>query len=278
MIRHGEFDYDSSRGEGNFKTVLGTLIARRNIVSILVRRDLHVRYRRSVLGLVWSLLNPLLSSLVLWFVFVNIFNAKLANGVSFAPYVLAGVLFITFFSQGFLQAADSIASGVGILQKVYVKPEIFAVSSSISSAVNFSFGLFALIFVNLLVGDNFSLFIPLTIFVIISMMCLITGLGLMTAILFIKFDDSRNIVNILVQLLTYLTPVFYPKDILGKDVERVVSLNPLSSYLDIFRSVFTNTGVATTFDWLYMFGSAFGTLLLGIFIFNRHWHKTVVMM
>jgi ABC-type polysaccharide/polyol phosphate export permease len=278
VIRHGEFDYDSSRGEGNFKTVLGTLIARRNIVSILVRRDLHVRYRRSVLGLVWSLLNPLLSSLVLWFVFVNIFNAKLANGVSFAPYVLAGVLFITFFSQGFLQAADSIASGVGILQKVYVKPEIFAVSSSISSAVNFSFGLFALIFVNLLVGDNFSLFIPLTIFVIISMMCLITGLGLMTAILFIKFDDSRNIVNILVQLLTYLTPVFYPKDILGKDVERVVSLNPLSSYLDIFRSVFTNTGVATTFDWLYMFGSAFGTLLLGIFIFNRHWHKTVVMM
>jgi ABC-type polysaccharide/polyol phosphate export permease len=224
------------------------------------------------------LLNPLLSSLVLWFVFVNIFNAKLANGVSFAPYVLAGVLLITFFSQGFLQAADSIAGGVGILQKVYVKPEIFAVSSSISSAVNFIFGLFALVFVNLLVGDNFSPFIPLTIFVIISMMCFITGLGLMTAILFIKFDDSRNIVNILVQLLTYLTPVFYPKDILGKNVERVVSLNPLSSYLDIFRSVFTDTGVATTFDWLYMFGSAFGSLFLGIFIFNRYWHKTVVMM
>ena len=109
-------------------------------------------------------------------------------------------------------------------------------------------------------------------------MFFITGLGLMTAILFIKFDDSRNIVNILVQLLTYLTPVFYPKDILGKNVERVVSLNPLSSYLDIFRSVFTDTGVATTFDWLYMFGTAFGSLFLGIFIFNRYWHKTVVMM
>jgi ABC-type polysaccharide/polyol phosphate export permease len=227
---------------------------------------------------VWSLLNPLLSSLVLWFVFVNIFNAKLASGTSFAPYVLAGVLLISFFSQGFLQAADSIAGGVGILQKVYVKPEIFAISSSLSSAVNFVFGLFALVFVNLIVGDKFSPFIPMTIFVIISIICLITGLGLMTAILFIKFDDSRNIVNILVQLLTYLTPVFYPKDILGKNVERVVSLNPLSSYLDIFRSVFTDTGVATTFDWLYMFGTAFGSLFLGILIFNRHWHKTVVMM
>jgi ABC-type polysaccharide/polyol phosphate export permease len=231
------FDYDSSRRAGTFAGLFRAVLKRRDLIAIFVRRDLHVRYRRSVLGLVWSLLNPLLSSLVLWFVFVNIFNAKLANGVSFAPYVLAGVLLITFFSQGFLQAADSIAGGVGILQKVYVKPEIFAISSSISSAVNFIFGLFALVFVNLLVGDNFSPFIPMSVFVILSMMCLVTGLGLMTAILFIKFDDSRNIVNILVQLLTYLTPVFYPKDILGKNVEKVVSLNPLSSYLDIFRSV-----------------------------------------
>ena len=231
------FDYDSSRRAGIFGGLFRAVLNRRDLIAIVVRRDLHVRYRRSVLGLVWSLLNPLLSSLVLWFVFVNIFNAKLANGVSFAPYVLAGVLLITFFSQGFLQAADSIAGGVGILQKVYVKPEIFAISSSISSAVNFIFGLFALVFVNLLVGDNFSPFIPMSVFVILSMMCLVTGLGLMTAILFIKFDDSRNIVNILVQLLTYLTPVFYPKDILGKNVEKVVSLNPLSSYLDIFRSV-----------------------------------------
>lgn len=272
------FDYDSSRHAGIFGGFLRALLSRGDLITIFVRRDLHVRYRRSVLGLLWSLLNPLLSSLVLWFVFVNIFNAKLANGVSFAPYVLAGVLLITFFSQGFLQAADSIANNVGILQKVYVKPEIFAVSSSISSAVNFIFGLFALVFVNLLVGDKFSPFIPMTFFVIISMMCLITGLGLMTAILFIKFNDTRNIVNILVQLLTYLTPVFYPKDILGKSVEKFVSLNPLSSYLDIFRSVFTDTGLATKFDWLYMFGSAFGSLFLGIFIFNRFWSKTVVML
>jgi len=100
----------------------------------------------------------------------------------------------------------------------------------------------------------------------------------MTAILFIKYDDSRNIVNILLLLLNYLTPIFYPKDILGKQVERVVSLNPLTSYLDVFRYVFTGTGAATTFDWLYMCGTAAGSLFLGLFIFNRYWHKTVVMM
>lgn len=278
VVLSEEYDYDSSRRHANFLSLPRILIDRRDLITILVRRDLHVRYRRSVLGLVWSLLNPLLSSLVLWFVFVNIFNAKLSNGTSFAPYVLAGVLLVTFFSQGFLQAADSIAGGVGILQKVYIKPEIFAISSSLSSAVNFIFGLFALVFVNFLVGDSFSPFFLLTTLIIFSMMCLITGLGLMTAILFIKYDDSRNIVNIVVQLLTYLTPVFYPKDILGKNVEKIVSLNPLSSYLDIFRSEFTDTGVATTFDWMYMFGTALGSLFLGVFIFNRYWSKTVVMM
>jgi ABC-type polysaccharide/polyol phosphate export permease len=272
------FDYDSSQSVSELKSLFKALMLGRDLIFLLVKRDLNVRYRRSVLGMVWSLLNPLISSLVLWFVFVNIFNAKLANGVSFAPYVLAGVLLITFFSQGFLQAADSIAGGVGILQRVYIKPEIFAISSSLSSAVNFIFGLFALVIVNLLVGDHFSPFIPLTLLVIASMLCLITGLGLVTAIIFIKFNDSRNIVNILVQLLTYLTPVFYPKDILGRNVERVVSLNPLSSYLDIFRSVFTDTGIATSFDWLYMFGTAAGSLFFGISIFNRYWHKTVVMM
>jgi ABC-type polysaccharide/polyol phosphate export permease len=61
-------------------------------------------------------------------------------------------------------------------------------------------------------------------------------------------------------------------------VEKIVSLNPLSSYLDIFRSEFTDTGVATTFDWMYMFGTALGSLFLGVFIFNRYWSKTVVMM
>jgi ABC-2 type transport system permease protein len=273
-----EFDYDSSRKTRSLGGLYWTILNRRDLILLFVRRDLHVRYRRTVLGLLWSLINPLLSSLVLWFVFVNIFNAKLPDGTRFAPYVLAGVLLISFFSQGFLQAAESIASGIGILQKVYVKPEIFAVSSSISSAVNFCFGLFALAFVNVLVGGHFSLWLPMVLVVTISMMCLITGLGIMTAILFIKYDDSRNIVNILLLLLNYLTPIFYPKDILGKQVERIVSLNPLSSYLDIFRYVFTGTGAATTFDWLYMCGTAAGSLFLGLIIFNRYWHKTVVMM
>ena len=110
------------------------------------------------------------------------------------------------------------------------------------------------------------------------MLLLVTGFGLITAILYIRFDDTRNIIAIILSLMTYLTPVFYPKDILKPIVRNVVSLNPITSYLDVFRSVFASTGTATTFDWLYMLGSAVVVFLLGIRIFAKQWPKSVVMM
>ena len=270
--------YDSS-ARTNYISELSTYLwKQRDLIKLLVKRDISVRYKRSVLGLLWTMLNPLLTSLVLWFVFVTIFKPKLEDGTQFAPYVLAGVLIMTFFNQGFIGAAESISGGVGILQKVYVKPQVFAVAASVSNAINFLLGLFALVVVTLMVGDGISIFAPLTVLVILSMLGLTIGLALMTSILFIRFDDSKNIIAISLQLLYYLTPVFYPKDILDEKVRFIVSLNPLSSYLDIFRHVFANTGTATLLDWAYMFSSSTAALFIGLAVFKRYWAKSVVMM
>jgi ABC-2 type transport system permease protein len=270
--------YDSSGGTNYFKELKINLWDQRDLIVLLVKRDLSVRYKRSVLGLLWTMINPLLTSLVLWMVFVHIFKAKLADGSQFAPYVLAGVLLMTFFNQAFMQATESIASGMGIIQKVYVRPHAFAIASAISNSVNFILGLFALVVVTFMVGEGISLAAPLTVLVIFCMLSLTIGLSLMTAILFIRFDDSKNIIAIVLQLLFYLTPVFYPKDILNGPVELIVSINPLSSYLDIFRFVFASTGVATLFDWVYMFTSSIVVLVLGLIVFKRSWSKSVVMM
>jgi ABC-2 type transport system permease protein len=270
--------YDSSARTNYFKELTTNLWDQRDLIILLVKRDLSVRYKRSVLGLVWTMLNPLLTSLVLWAIFVFVFRSKLADGSQFAPYVLSGVLLMTFFSQGFMQATESIASGVGILQKVYVRPHVFAFASALSNSVNFILGLFALVVVTLLVGEGISLFAPLVVTVIICLLALTIGLSLLTAILFIRFDDSKNIIAIVLQLLFYLTPVFYPKDILSAPVRLIVSINPLSSYLDIFRFVFASTGKATLFDWVYMFTSSALILVIGLFVFKRSWAKSVVMM
>jgi len=270
--------YDSSARTNYFKELTTNLWGQRDLIILLVKRDLSVRYKRSVLGLLWTMLNPLFTSLVLWLIFVQVFRAKLADGSQFAPYVLAGVLLMTFFNQAFMQATESIASGVGILQKVYVRPYVFAFASAISNSVNFVLGLFALIVVTLLVGEGISIFAPLVVTVIICLLALTIGLSLLTAILFIRFDDSKNIIAIVLQLLYYLTPIFYPKDILSAPVRFIVSINPLSSYLDIFRFVFASTGKATLFDWLYMFSSSILILVIGLFVFKRSWAKSVVMM
>ena len=270
--------YDSSARTNYFKELTTNLWDQRDLITLLVKRDLTVRYKRSILGLLWTLINPLLTSLVLWMVFVQIFKAKLADGSQFAPYVLAGVLLMTFFNQAFMQATDSIATGMGILQKVYVRPHVFAFASAISNSINFILGLFALVFVTFLVDEGISLFAPLTVLVIVCMLGLTIGLSLMASILYIRFDDSKNIIAIVLQLLFYLTPVFYPKDILSAPIRLIVSINPLSSYLDIFRFVFADTGKATLFDWVYMFSSSTIVLLLGLIVFKKAWAKSVVMM
>ena len=270
--------YDSSTRTNYFKELTINLWDQRDLISLLVKRDLAVRYKRSILGLLWTLINPLITSLVLWMVFVHVFKAKLADGSQFAPFVLAGVLLMTFFNQAFIQATDSIASGMGILQKVYVRPHVFAFASAISNSVNFVLGLFALVVVTFLVGEGISIFAPLTIFVILCMLGFTIGLSLMTSILFIRFNDSKNIIAVVLQLLFYLTPVFYPKDILSAPIRLIVSMNPLSSYLEVFRFVFASTGTATLFDWVYMFSSSALILLLGLVVFKKTWAKSVVMM
>ncbi len=270
--------YDSEARGKVFADTFRAFWDYRELIVLLVRRDITVRYKRSFLGLLWTLLNPLLTSLVLWFVFIEIFSARLPDGTQFAPYLLAGVLLVTFFTQGFNQAADSIAQGSGILMKIYVPPQVFAFAGALSNAVNFCFGLFALAFVSLITGDGMSWAFPLTIVVIVCMLVYVTGLGLLVAVIYVRYDDTRSIISILISFMMYLSPIFYPKEILNETMLRVVNANPLTSYLDVFRYVFSNTGSVSWADWVYMSVFSIVILFIGIRSFAKAWPRTVVMM
>lgn len=270
--------YDSNSQGRIFSDTFRAFWDYRNLITLLVKRDITVRYKRSFFGLLWTLLNPLLTSLVLWFVFITIFSARLPDGTQFAPYVLSGVLLVTFFTQGFNQAADAIAQGSGILMKVYVPPQVFAFAGAVSNAVNFCFGLFALAFISLFTGDGISYFSPLTIVIIVSMTMYITGLGLLVSIAYVRYDDTRSIFSILISFMMYLSPIFYPKEILSGEMLAVVNVNPLTSFLDIFRYVFSNTGTATWADWVYMISFSVVILFIGIRSFAKAWPRMVVML
>jgi ABC-type polysaccharide/polyol phosphate export permease len=246
-----------------------------DLLKILIARDLTIRYKRSVIGVWWSLLNPLFTTAVMFYVFNTVFKSRLPNGAAFMPYLLSGVLTVTLFNQGITMAADAVATGSGVLTKVYVRPEIFAASATISSAINFSIGLIPMTVILFISGETPTWKFPLVFIFVACMTLFTTGLGLLLAIAYINFDDSRSIMNIFLMALGYMTPVFYPISVLGPHTKRVILLNPLTSYLEVFRDVFGGNAVATLHEWLMMGGSSIFAFVFGFTVFLRKWPKVV---
>ena len=248
------------------------------LLRLLIQQELTLRYKRSVIGIGWTLLNPMLTSFVLWIVFSFLFANKLQTGQQFAPYLMAGILLNTFFNQGLLQAANSIAANGGILTKVSVPPKIFAFAAALAAFINFLIGLIPLTLVVYISGQSLSLFLPIVLLVGFFLALFVAGVGLALSVIFIRFDDAKNIINVLLLILLYLTPVFYPISILNERMQKIVTLNPLTSFLDVFRWSFSNNATATSADFAYIFLTGIVFFALGSYIFKKYWPRTVSML
>jgi ABC-2 type transport system permease protein len=211
----------------------------------------------------------------MYYLFNIVFKMKLSTGQAFLPYLLSGVLTMTFFNQALTMSADAVATGSGVLTKVYVRPEIFAFSATISSAVNFVLGLIPLTIVLLIFGHHPGLKAPLVLIYIFCMTLFTTGLGLLLSIAYVRFDDTRSLIQIFLMALGYLTPVFYPITALGPHTQIVIHLNPLTSYLQVLRDIFGSNANASQIEWLTMLGSSFLVFLMGMFVFGRAWPRMV---
>ena len=248
------------------------------LIRLLVGRELTLRYKRSVIGIGWTLLNPMLTSLILWWVFSFIFASRLPDGTQFAPYLMAGVLIITFINQGIQSAAEAIAGNGSILTKVYVRPQIFTISSALASLVNFAIGMLPFILVVYISGQHIVWTFPLGFVVGFFLALMIAGIGLMFSILYIRFDDARNIVALLLMLLTYLTPIFYPINILNENMQNVVNTNPFTSYVNCIRWAASNNSEATLTNWIVVILTGLITPIIGSLVFKKFWPRTVAML
>jgi ABC-type polysaccharide/polyol phosphate export permease len=191
---------------------------------------------------------------------------------------MAGIVLNSFFNQGLMISAESIASNSGVLTKIYVPPQIFPISVALAGLVNFFIGLIPLAIVVYISGQSLALTFPLVIIVGFFLALLVAGLGLSLSLLFIRFDDTKNIVNVSLLILTYLTPIFYPISVLNERMQNIVKLNPLTSYLDCFRWAFSKNAVATMNDWIYMGATGILAILFGTYMFKKFWPRTVAML
>lgn len=205
----------------------------RDLVWTLVARDLKVRYRRSVIGFVWSMLQPLLTMVVLQIVFSSIFRFDLKN---YPVYALAGLLFWNFFQQSIVSSMHSLKSNGVILQKVPVPLLVFPLATVISGVVNLLLALGPLLLILAATGHRFTsslLFLPVAI-LIAALFTL--GAGLLLSPLAVFFNDVVEMVGVAMTLLFYMTPVIYPLDIVEENrFFWVVRFNPIRSILEVFR-------------------------------------------
>lgn len=208
------------------------LTSYRDLVLTLVARDLKVRYRRSSIGFLWTMLQPLLTMLVLQLVFSSIFRFEIAN---YPVYALSGILFWNFFSQSISASMNSLRGNASLLGKLPVPKAVFPLATVLAGVVNLLLALVPLFAILWVTGHPLRpaiLFLP----VAILLAALFTlGAGLLLSPLSVFFHDVVELVGVALTLLMYMTPVFYPMAIVPEHLRWVVRYNPVRSVLEVFR-------------------------------------------
>lgn len=246
------------------------LLRYRDLVGALVSRDLKVRYRRSAIGFLWTMLQPLLTMLVLRTVFSSLFQAKSAEvPQNYEIYVLAGILFWNFFSQSIVASMNSLRGNAQLLQKLPVPKAVFPLATVLSGLVNLLFALLPLFVLLVVTGHPLKpalLFLPVAIF-IAALFTL--GAGLLLSPLAVFFSDVVELIGVLLMLLFYLTPVIYPKDIVPEHLRWVVRFNPIRSILEVFRDPIYQGEIPPLSHLTVSVVIALLLLALGAWVFRR---------
>jgi ABC-type polysaccharide/polyol phosphate export permease len=240
----------------------------RDLIRALVARDLKVRYRRSAIGFLWTMLQPLLMMLVLQVVFSSIFRFELPYG-NYVVYVLSGLLFWNFFSQSIVASMNSLSGNAALLKKLPVPKAVFPLATVLSGVINLGLAMVPLLVILLVTGHPLRLallFLPVSI-LIVAIFTL--GAGLLLSPLAVFFSDVVELVGVLLAALMYLTPVIYPMSILPPRFMRVVRFNPLRSILEVFRDPIYQGEIPPASHLLVAAGIAVAMLAVGLVVFRR---------
>ncbi len=239
----------------------------------LTGRDFKLKYRRSFLGILWSMLNPLLMMVVLTSVFSILLRAQPVD-MPFAVYYITGATLFNFFSEASSSSMSSIITNASLIKKVYIPKYIFVLEKCSFSFINMLFSLIAMVGVILFYVITGEVHLHLTMFFIFIPMIFIfvfsVGIGLILAALSVFFRDITHIWGVLTTVWMYLTPIMYPMDILrDHDLEWVVKINPLFYFIDDFRNLMINGVIPSVDHFLISFVICIGTFFIGLGVFRK---------
>jgi lipopolysaccharide transport system permease protein len=257
---------------------LSELAEYRGLIHNLVLRELKARYKNSVLGFFWSLLNPLAMMLV----FTAVFTFMMPNNqIPMYPiYILCGLLPWNFFSAGVMTSVGSIVGNSGLVKKVYFPREVLPIAGVLAQLVNFLLALVVLFAALIIFQGRFSPWLWMLPIVIFMQTCFILGLALILSTLNVFYRDTAMVMDVVMLAWFFLTPVFYPLEILPReyelfgiiwDVHRLMYiLNPMASIINTYRDLLY-WGVYTQVDFFLRTAATSGAVLVfGYWFFVRY--------
>lgn len=236
------------------------------LIRQLVSRDFKNKYKRSVLGILWSFLNPLLTMLVQYIVFSTVFRNDTPN---FPLYLLTGIVCFNFFSESSNMALQSIVGNASLITKVYVPKYIYPLSRVLSSTVNLLLSLIPLLLIMLLTHTPIRLSICLAPFGLICLVGFCMGIGFLLSTMMVFFRDTQFLWGVVSLLWMYATPIFYPESILPERFLFVFKCNPLYHIIRFIRIILIYGVSPEPKAYILCFIASFVPLLVGTAVFKK---------
>ena len=233
----------------------------------LVKRDFKKKYKRTVLGMAWSVLAPLLQLLVMRVVFTQFFGRNMEH---YTTYLFCGNLVFSYFSESTGQGMTSLVGNAGIFTKVNIPKYLFLFSKNVQALINFGLVLVVFFVFCLIDGVAFTWKFVLLLIPIFSLMLFNIGVGLILSALFVFFRDVQYLWRVFTQLLTYLSAIFYTIDRFSPTVQNLFLLNPVYLHIRYFRKIVLENTVPSVWFHLLMLADVLIVLGIGCWMYKKY--------
>ncbi|NFE85039.1 ABC transporter permease [Clostridium botulinum] len=238
-----------------------------------VKKDIKLKYRNSFLGIIWSMLNPLLIMVVLTFIFSNLFKNKIPN---FPVYCLSGRLIYDFFAQATNQSMNSITGKSSLIKKIYVPKYLYPLSRVISSFIIFLISLVPLILIMIVTKVQFTKITLLILYPLVCLFFISLGVGLVLATINVFFRDMQHLYSVVLLVIMYASAIFYSADIINPQYVAILNLNPIFPVIKVFRDCILTGQITATYSWLLCAVYAIVSVIIGIIMFYKNQDKFIL--
>ncbi len=236
------------------------------VIKELVSREIKRKYARSYLGILWSVLNPLMTMAVMSMIFTTIFKRSIEN---FPIYYLTGSILWGFFSNATNTTMSVLVDNRNLLLKVKISKNVLVLSRIYTALVNFAYTCIA--YVLMLIVFRIKLSFTMLLFPVIVFFVLLfaTGIGYILAIVYVFFADIKYLYSVLLTIWMYLSAIFYPVSGLSDMMKKIVTMNPVYNYIACARQCMMNGQMPMLDQWIGMVVWGVGVFVIGYFIFHK---------